>query len=124
VKVYGENYEEAASSPALSSNEWAVPGALERGRFYSWEVTALKGGTPLAAAPAPPAPEARFKVLEQSKEEELSRALAAQPDSRLARAVIYSRAGLLDDAERELQALARQNPRSATARRLLRSVRR
>jgi hypothetical protein len=36
---------------------------------------------------------------------------------------LYAQAGLLDDAERELQLLLRANPQSALAQKLLRGVR-
>jgi hypothetical protein len=74
-------------------------------------------------SPAPPAPEARFKILEAGRAEELGRSLDAAGASHLARGVLYARAGLLDDAEREIEALLRDNPRSNAARKLLRSLR-
>jgi hypothetical protein len=37
--------------------------------------------------------------------------------------VLYTRAGLLDEAEREFQTELKSNPRSAVARKLLHSVR-
>ncbi|MGH9882254.1 MAG: tetratricopeptide repeat protein [Pyrinomonadaceae bacterium] len=41
----------------------------------------------------------------------------------MTRGTLYARAGLLDDAERELRALLAANPKSPTARKLLQSVR-
>lgn len=43
--------------------------------------------------------------------------------SHLTLGVLYAQAGLLDDAERELQLLLRANPQSALAQKLLRGVR-
>ena len=37
--------------------------------------------------------------------------------------MIYARAGLLDEAERELRALLEENPASVTAQKLLRDLR-
>jgi lipopolysaccharide biosynthesis regulator YciM len=71
----------------------------------------------------PPAPEAKFKVLEKSKAEELDRVRKSYPRSHLILGSLYERAGLLDDAEREFQSLVSANPKSTVARKLLRNVR-
>lgn len=119
VTVYKAGYEEAAKSPPLASNTWTPPQALARGGLYSWEVAAFTDGRQIAQAPAPPAPEARFRILGESDERQLEAALARNPTSHLVRGTAYARAGLLAEAEREFQTLLRANPRSRTARRLL-----
>jgi hypothetical protein len=65
---------------------------------------------------------ARFKVLGAEESAALERGLRAAPGSRLVAGVLSARAGLLDDAERELRALAADNPDSDVARGLLASV--
>jgi hypothetical protein len=85
-------------------------------------VSARRGGEEITS-PAPPAPEARFKVLGRAGLEELSAAERAGSSSHLLRGVLYARAGLLDEAEREFSALLRDNPHSPVARKLLRNVR-
>lgn len=116
------NYREVATSPALGATEWRVSGPLERGRVYSWQVVALKGGEEIKA-PSPDAPEAKFKVLEQPKLSELERAKKNYAGQHLILGLLYAQAGLLDEAERELRALVAANPNSAEAKSLLRSVR-
>lgn len=111
------------TSPPLKGTEWTPPHPLRRGGVYTWQVTAVKDGAAIVS-PAAPEPEARFKVLEQAGLEELRGAAQSHADSHLALGVLYARAGLLDDAEREFQTLAEKNPRSPVARKLLRSVRR
>lgn len=122
VDVYDESFDKVATSGDVSGTEWMPASELKRGAAYSWEVTAYTAGGP-ARAPAPPAPEARFKVLDESRARELQRAERAAPRSHLAVGVLYARAGLLEEAEREFQLLNAANPRSAAARRLLRDVR-
>jgi len=122
VRVYDENFKEVAASPRLTSNEWRPSGPLARGRVYAWQVKAQKGGAEVLA-PAPPAPEARFRVLGRAQAEELSRAERSVPRSHLALGVLYARAGLLEEAERHLSTLVRENPRSEAARELLHEVR-
>jgi hypothetical protein len=118
-----DNYREVATSPALAASEWRVDRPLERGRVYSWQVVALKGGEEIAKAPSPDAPEAKFKVLEGAKFAEIERAKRSYAGQHLVLGVLYAQAGLLDEAERELQALVAANPDSAEAKSLLRSVR-
>ena len=121
VTVYDSRLNKIAFSPSLSETEWRVPQPLERGRRYLWQVAAVKGGQEIIL-PAPPAPEAKFKVLEQAQADELERAKQGFADSHLLLGVLSARAGLLDEAEREFQALLEANPRSAVAQKLLRSV--
>ena len=110
-----------ATSPPLNATAWIVPRTLTRGGTYTWQVTAVKDGREIIS-PAAPAPEARFKVLEQGKVGELERMELTKVNSHLTRGVLYAEAGLLSDAEREFTALVKANPRSQIARRLLRNV--
>ncbi|MCM3903274.1 MAG: hypothetical protein ND866_16335 [Pyrinomonadaceae bacterium] len=120
VAVLDSDFNAMATSPPLTGTEWTPPHALERGRVYSWQVTAVKDGKEIIS-PSAPAPEARFKVLEKAKADELSE-IEKGAVSHLARGTLYARAGLLDDAERELRALLAANPKSPTARKLLQSL--
>jgi anti-sigma factor RsiW len=122
VKIYDADFNEVAVSPRLSETAWGVTRSLERGRTYSWQVTARSGDKDVSS-PVKPAPEARFMTLDQAKANELANAKSAAAGSHLTLGVLYAQAGLLDDAERELQALLLANPKSTLAQRLLRSVR-
>lgn len=122
VNVYDSNYRQVATSPRLQETVWATAEPLARGQTYSWQVTAARDGEQVLA-PVAPAPEARFKVLGKAEADQLDRAQARDPQAHLTLGVLYARAGLLDDAERELRALAEANPKSSVARRLLQDVR-
>jgi anti-sigma factor RsiW len=119
VRVYESDFNLVATSPQLNVNEWRPTTPLPRGRAYAWQVTAKKGGVETVA----PAPEARFKILGQAEEQELTRAERDFAGSHLTLGVLYTRAGLLAEAEAEFAALLRANPRSDAARKLLRNVR-
>jgi hypothetical protein len=121
VAVYDSSFNPVASSPPLGATEWTVPQALHRGLTYSWQVTATKEGK-LVPSPTSPAPEARFLVIDQARANGIAQAEQQYSKSHLVLGVLFARAGLLDDAERELKALVRANPRSAVARKLLASV--
>jgi hypothetical protein len=122
VAIYDSKFNLVTSSPALTTNIWNVKGALKRGEVYSWQVTAMKDGQEIKS-PVPPAPEAKFKVLDRARANELNRARRAYSGSHLTLGVLYAQAGLLVDAEREFSALVQANPQSTVAHNLLRDVR-
>ncbi|HEX7315632.1 MAG TPA: zf-HC2 domain-containing protein [Pyrinomonadaceae bacterium] len=123
VAVVDAKFRPVTQSRALNQTSWTPTAPLARGAVYSWQVTAtLEDGTEVTA-PAAPAPQARFRVLDADADDRLTRLEKAAPHSRLARGVAYAQAGLLDEAEAELKELLKENPRSQVARDLLRSLR-
>lgn len=120
VAIFDDNFKQIARSEQLSSTAW-TPRSLARGRIYTWQVTALKDGQEIVS-PVPPAPEARFKVLEAKQAAEIEQARKLAKGSHLTLGVVYARAGLVDEARREFQALVKENPSSTTAHKLLESV--
>lgn len=122
VTITDNQLNEVATSGPLTKTEWAAPMPLKRGGIYSWQVTAFKDGKEVTS-PVMPAPQAKFKVMDQAHYEELNRVKRAFPNYYLALGVLYTRAGLLDEAEREFQAQLKATPHSAVARKLLHSVR-
>jgi anti-sigma factor RsiW len=121
VTIFNSATKQAISSSPLSGTEWTPPEPLERGGIYAWEVTATKDGKEFTA-PVPPHPQAKFKVLELARVRELNLAKEAHRDSRLIMGILYAQSGLLEEAERELEALIDANPDSLTARKLLTSL--
>lgn len=113
---------EVASSGELLPpvTEWTPSAPLPRGKVYTWAVIAKINGSDVIV-PAASQPEMKFKVLSGETLRDLT-ALQTRTRSHLALGIFYARAGMLEDAEREFQALIKQNPQSAVAMRLLRSV--
>ena len=122
VTIADQNLDEVAASGTLTKTAWTVPTPLKRGGTYSWQVTAYKDGQAITS-PVMPAPPAKFVVLDQANNEELNRVRRSLPNYHLGLGVLYARAGLLDQAQREFQAELKSNPRSTVARRLLQSLR-
>ena len=122
VKIYDADFNEVAASPQLSGTVWTATRSLERGRTYSWQLTARAGGKEIVS-PIKPAPDAKFMVLNQARAGEIAHAKNATGNSHLTLGILYAQSGLLDDAEREFQALLRANPQSPLVRKLLRTVR-
>jgi len=74
-------------------------------------------------APQPPEPEARFLVLDALTLERIEETRRRTSRSHLVLGILYAEAGLLDDAERELTALATLNPGVALPKGLLADLR-
>ncbi|HEX7294471.1 MAG TPA: zf-HC2 domain-containing protein, partial [Pyrinomonadaceae bacterium] len=121
VAILDSSYNVVTTSPSVTTTSWSPTAALDRGRIYSWQVTASKDGKQ-QVSPTPPEPEARFKVLDKRTADEL-RNIERASNSHLVRGTMYARAGLLDDAEREMRDLVAANPNSAIARQLLQRIR-
>jgi anti-sigma factor RsiW len=121
VKVFDSGFNKVMTSGPVSKTEWTAPRPLPRDGVYAWQVTALVEGKEIQA-PLPPAPEARFRVLGRAQEEGLKRAEKLYARSHLTLGVLYSRAGLLDEAEKEFRALLAANPNSQVAQKLLRNI--
>lgn len=121
VVVYDENFNRITASQSLTNTSWMVPDTLQRGATYIWQVSAMVNGREVKS-PVPPAPEAKFKVLEQTKANSLSQLKKSSANSHLATGLIYVREGLLDDAEREFETLMQDNPKSTVARKLFNQV--
>jgi hypothetical protein len=117
VNVYDANLRKVASSGALTVTVWQPEVELERGRSYYWQVRALKDEQEFFA-PAPSAPDVKFKVLESAQLAQIEQTKAAR-NSQLALGVLYAQAGMLEEAEREFKALAAANPHSPVAQRIL-----
>lgn len=119
VEVYDEQFKLVTSSPQLTEALWTT--SLPRGHVYSWQVKAIKDGQEMTS-PRPPAPQAKFRVLDQAKANEIARAKRAYGSSHLTLALLYAEAGLLKEAEQELRLVRRANPNSELAAKLLRQV--
>jgi hypothetical protein len=123
VSVFDSEYRQVVVSAPTSALEWTSSRALARGRTYAWQVSAEREGREVVS-PTAPAPEARFEVLEASRVEQLRLARSHAAGSHLLLGLISAEAGLLEDAERELQALMAENPGAELPRRLLDAVHR
>jgi anti-sigma factor RsiW len=118
VEVYDDKPNQIIISSQLTDTSWTAPQSLKRGRIYSWQVTAIKGGEEFSS-PRPPAPPAKFRILDETLANEIDQARRAYASSHLTLALVYTQAGLLDEAEQEFRALQKANPNSTIPGRLL-----
>jgi hypothetical protein len=114
VAVFDENFEKMVESPAVTAAEWQPDRALARGKIYNWQVTATVGGKTVHA-PTPPAPEARFQVVDQESADRIEAARRDHPGNHTLLAALYAKAGAVEDASRELDRLAVTDPTTAAA---------
>jgi hypothetical protein len=111
------------TSPRLPADtvEWRAESALEGGREYVWAIGIEREGVELVAL-APGRGDVRFLILgaqERKAVEEWSRRIA----SPFARGVLYARAGMISEAEREWRRAAVGKEQAAEAQRMLNIVR-
>ncbi len=121
VEIYDEDFKLVTSSPQLTTRTWTTTQPLPRGKVYSWQVKAIKDGEEITS-PRPPAPQAKFRLIDQAKANELANAKRAYGSSHLTLGLLYANAGLLREAEQEFRLLRSANPESGIARELLRQV--
>jgi hypothetical protein len=122
VTVFDRDFNPLADSGPLPITEWRPARPLPAGAVYVWQVKARRRGQELTA-PGPGSPQALFRVLAADRAAEIERATRQTGSSHLALGLLYARAGLLDDAERELSAAARESPGAEAPRELLATVR-
>lgn len=122
VAIFDADFNSVVQSAPQTTTNWSSPVALARGRIYFWQVTATRAGQEIVS-PVAPAPRARFKLVDADKARAIEQMQRTRPGSHLVLGVLYADAGLLAEAERELQSLVNANPRSPVALQLLRQVR-
>jgi hypothetical protein len=122
VSVYDEAFGPVAASDWLRETQWTMVRPLPRGKAYTWQVTARVGGRD-TTVPAPPQPEARFRVTSVEQNTQLAELRKRAGDSHVALAVLLADAGVLDEAERELTRASAANPGSSAVKRLQESLR-
>lgn len=121
VAIFDADYEEIARSEALKGTTWTPAKPLPSGADLSWHVVAETKDGEISSAGSDRA-EAVFRVLAADQAAKVARGETESRESHLLRGLLYSREGLLHDAEREFRALAEQNPGSPIPPTLINSV--
>lgn len=106
------------TSPALSAAEWTSDIELKRGVTYQWQVAARIVGKELTTK----SPAANFQPLEKAQADKIDQVRRDYSGWHLILGSLYTKAGLLDEAEAEFQELRKANPDLPIAQRLLRHV--
>lgn len=122
VTISDTHLKQVESSGPLKAMKWTPKHPLKRGETYVWQVTALLDGGKVVSAPSPPSPEAKFKVLDQGKMDEITRFQEAHPESHIALGILCAQAGLLEKAEHELELVPQNDPEHELAGKLLKRI--
>lgn len=122
VTIFDAHLNQVESSGPLKATQWTPKHPLKRGETYLWQVTARLGARKVVSVPSPPSPEAKFKVLDEGKMDEIIRFQKAYPESHIALGILCARAGLLEKAEHELELVPQYDPEYELAGKLLRSI--
>jgi hypothetical protein len=120
VAVLNQDLQPVVISNQIKQQHWQPDQPLQRGKVYVWQVTAY---TPKGeiVSPAPPEPEAMFKVVDEQNFQKIQKAKEAK-SPRLVLATIYAESGLIDEAKSELLNLKQENPNSELVGELLKSL--
>jgi len=118
ITVFDVALNEVDASPALSGTEWKSTAVLERGKVYLWQVAATRDGEKIVV-PAPPAPEAKFEVLDVAHADELEQLKSTQRNAHFALGRAYAKAGVLDEAEREFRLVSSSDADFALAQKFI-----
>jgi hypothetical protein len=118
VGVSDENLQAVAGPVTVSGTTWAPDIRFSRDRAYVWQVTARRGNESVTS-PAPPAPPARFRVLDEATADLLERISRAAPDSHLLLGILYTQAGARHEAEAHLRQVPQTDPYASVAARTL-----
>ena len=108
VQVYDAAFHRVMQSPVLNTTTWTADQPLQRGKVYEWQISASSanrsgGNRSEIMVPAPPAKDAKFRVLDAETEMRIERARQQGEMGHLLAAAILARAGLPGEAHQELE---------------------
>jgi hypothetical protein len=121
VQVFDSEFHEVDSSGKIRETHWTPARPLARGALYEWQIVAYRAGDSVKA-PTPPAPDARFRVLSSETFEKIEAARQAPHPAHLLAAILLAKAGLKEEARKELDALSAANPDSPLVRAMIASL--
>lgn len=122
VVVYEvKTLKEIAVAIDLHQTEWRPSTALTPNVLYAWQVRAVKDRNEIKI-PSLDEGEARFAVLDRKKAAEIEDVRRDYKGFHLLLGTLYARAGLVEKAEQEFEALRKTNPQSGFVRELLKSL--
>jgi hypothetical protein len=111
VLVTNEKLEPLARSGRTTATQWQPETPLPRATVLLWQIRAWHNGE-MVSTPAPPAQPARFEIAGTAVAARLDQLRAQPRPSHMLAAVLCAQEGLRDEAAKEIQALARENPAS------------
>jgi len=115
VRVFRPGFELVTASGAISGSEWTPVSELSSGITYQWQIVAQRGAERVTF-PQPPGVPPRFRVVDLGTSERLLDFAKSRGGAHLLLAIEYAKAGLIEDARRELRAELQRNADPAVQR--------
>jgi anti-sigma factor RsiW len=115
VAVFDAAFRELASSGPLTKTSWTPASPLPVSVPLAWQVTARMADGSEVLAPLPPRPEARFSVIDAATAAKIAELRTRLSDQPLALGILLAKAGLIDEAARELDRASAQPALADTA---------
>jgi hypothetical protein len=109
LQIFDAEFREVDSSGKIRATEWTPVRPLARGALYQWQIIANRANDSVRT-PTPPAPDARFRVLNSESFQKIEAAHAMQ--EHFLAAVLLAKAGMKEEARKEIDAVAVLNPGS------------
>ncbi len=121
VRVFRPGSDLAAESGEISGSEWTPETELPSGITYQWQILAQRGSERLTF-PQPPQSPPRFRVIDQGAAARLRQLAERRGGVHLLLGIEYGKAGLIEDARRELRAELKSSRHTEAVERLIRSL--
>jgi hypothetical protein len=121
VRVFRPGSDLAAESGKITGSDWTPETELPSGITYQWQILAQRGSERVTFPQLPRAPP-RFRVIDQATAARLRQLAESRGGVHLLLAIEYGKAGLIEDARRELQAELRGSRHAEAVERLIRSL--
>ena len=111
VQVFDSEFREVDSSGKIRQTSWTPVRGLARGALYQWQIIAYRASDSVRA-PTPPAADARFRILNEETFAKVEAARTARQPAHLLAAILLAKAGMKEEARKEMDAVALANPNS------------
>jgi hypothetical protein len=121
VRVLRPDSGVAAESGEISASEWVPEADLASGINYQWQILAQRGNERLSF-PEPPRNPPRFRVVDSAAAARLRELAEKRGGVHLLLAIEYGKAGLIEDARRELEAELKTTRHAEAVERLIHSL--
>jgi hypothetical protein len=118
VQVFDSEFREVDSSGKIRETQWTPVRPLARGALYQWQITAYRAAESVRV-PTPPAPDARFRVLNAETYTKIEAARTAPQPAHFLAAILLAKAGMKEEARKEMDAVAAANPNSQLVREII-----
>ncbi len=119
LQIFDSEFREVDSSGKIQATEWTPVKPLPRGALYQWQVIAYRANDSVRT-PTPPAPDARFRVLNAETFGKIEAARAMQ--EHFLAAVLFAKAGMKEEARNQMAEVATLNPGSDLVKQLAAGV--